>query len=117
MHGLSSLRGNHARNPSESGKGGSRLDKKAKSHHDVLWRAWYTDLQTMTIPAFSINALNQLPTDHSPMALQKIDSTMTSTPSSAVFNSTSGINNKYTFVQYLYCIHNYLYNFSQFIKF
>ena len=90
MHGLSSLRGNHARNPSESGKGGSRLDKKAKSHHDVLWRAWYTGLQTITIPAFSINALNQLPTDHSPMALQKIDSTMTSTPSSAVFNSTSG---------------------------
>ena len=48
MHGL----GGHAR-ASESG---GRLDKKAKSHHDALWRAWYNGLQTITLPSVTIPA-------------------------------------------------------------
>lgn len=35
------------------------IDKRARSHHDALWRAWYNGLQTITIPAaFSTSALN-----------------------------------------------------------
>ena len=34
------------------------IDKRARSHHDALWRAWYNGLQTITIPAaFSTSAL------------------------------------------------------------
>ena len=30
---------------------GRQIDKRAQSHHDALWRAWYVGLQTVTIPA------------------------------------------------------------------
>jgi len=30
---------------------GRQIDKRAQSHHDALWRAWYVGLQTITIPA------------------------------------------------------------------
>lgn len=58
MHGLSYF-GRHSRS-TEAGSG--LIDKRAKSHHDALWRAWYTGLQTITIPAaaFSMSALNQV---------------------------------------------------------
>lgn len=41
--------GRHANSRSESGL----IDKRARSHHDELWRAWYNGLQTITIPAAS----------------------------------------------------------------
>ena len=50
MHGLSTT--TKAGNAGVSEKIFTGLiDKRSRSHHDALWRAWYTGVQTVTIPA------------------------------------------------------------------
>ena len=85
MNALSSF-GGHGRRTTESR---GRLDKKAKSHHDALWRAWYTGLQTITIPAFSMNTLHNIQTNTPPI-IETMTTSTTSTPSLAVLQSFSG---------------------------
>ena len=84
MHGLGGT--------SESG---GRLDKRAKSHHDALWRAWYNGLQTITIPsvaipAYSMTTLHHIQQQTETPPIAETTTSTTSTPSSAVLQSLSG---------------------------
>ena len=63
MHGLST-----ATNTTGPEKVTGLIDKRSRSHHDALWKAWYTGVQTVTIPAaasaaFSSTSLRSQTTD------------------------------------------------------
>ena len=63
MHGLST-----ATNATGPEKVTGLIDKRSRSHHDALWKAWYTGVQTVTIPAaasaaFSSTSLRSQTTD------------------------------------------------------
>ena len=57
MHGLST-----ATNATGPEKVTGLIDKRSRSHHDALWKAWYTGVQTVTIP-FSATSLRSQTTD------------------------------------------------------
>ena len=57
MHGLST-----AANTTGPEKVTGLIDKRSRSHHDALWKAWYTGVQTVTIP-FSSTSLRSQTTD------------------------------------------------------
>ena len=46
------------------------IDKRSRSHHDALWRAWYTGVQTVTIPAAASAAFSSASVDCSPSSSQ-----------------------------------------------
>ena len=70
MHGLStsSMASNGGR--SEKIKFTGLIDKRSRSHHDALWRAWYTGVQTVTIPAAASAAFSSASVDCSPSSSQ-----------------------------------------------
>ena len=70
MHGLStsSMASNVGR--SEKIKFTGLIDKRSRSHHDALWRAWYTGVQTVTIPAAASAAFSSASVDCSPSSSQ-----------------------------------------------
>lgn len=75
MHGLSTT--TKAGNAGASEKIFTGLiDKRSRSHHDALWRAWYTGVQTVTIPAAASAAFSST-------SLQPTSSVDCSSPSSS----------------------------------
>ena len=69
MHGLSTnMASNGGR--SEKIKFTGLIDKRSRSHHDALWRAWYTGVQTVTIPAAASAAFSSASVDCSPSSSQ-----------------------------------------------
>ena len=61
------------------------IDKKSRSHHEQLWKAWYTGIQTVTVPAaaaaaFSTTSLSRTTSMDSPSSSRPhLASTVTST--------------------------------------
>ena len=60
------------------------IDKKSRSHHEQLWKAWYTGIQTITVPAaaaaaFSTTSLNRTASMGSPSSSRHLASTVYAT--------------------------------------